>query len=229
MARIIGGNMEILEVKNLSVKYNEHFALKNVSFKVNEKEYICLVGKNGSGKSTLLKTISGLIKKDSGDIDLKISRAEVSYLAQNNMNDIDFPATAKEIILTGVQKHGIKPFYTKEDEKALEKVAKDLKIEDLLHKKIGDLSGGQRQRVLLARTLIGNPKVLLLDEPCSGLDISTIKNFYKILDELYEKSDITIIMATHDLDEIHNKSIRVIALEQKVVFNGNIKDYEVNE
>ena len=90
--------MEILEVKNLSVKYNEHFALKNVSFKVNEKEYICLVGKNGSGKSTLLKTISGLIKKDSGDIDLKISRAEVSYLAQNNMNDIDFPATAKEII-----------------------------------------------------------------------------------------------------------------------------------
>ena len=171
----------------MSVKYNEHFALKNVSFKVNEKEYICLVGKNGSGKSTLLKTISGLIKKDSGDIDLKISRAEVSYLAQNNMNDIDFPATAKEIILTGVQKHGIKPFYTKEDEKALEKVAKDLKIEDLLHKKIGDL------------------------------------------DELYEKSDITIIMATHDLDEIHNKSIRVIALEQKVVFNGNIKDYEVNE
>ena len=221
--------MEILEVKNLSVKYNEHFALKDVSFKVKDKEYICLVGKNGSGKSTLLKTISGLVKKDSGDINLKISRADVSYLAQNNMNDINFPATAKEIILTGVQRHGIKPFYTKEDEKALAKIIRDLKIEDLLNKKIGDLSGGQRQRVLLARTLIGNPKVLLLDEPCSGLDVSTIKNFYKILDELYEKSDITIIMATHDLDEIHNKSIRVIALEQKVVFDGNIKDYEVNE
>lgn len=221
--------MDILEVKNLSVKYNEHFALKDVSFKVKDKEYICLVGKNGSGKSTLLKTISGLVKKDSGDIELKISRAEVSYLAQNNMNDINFPATAKEIILTGVQKHGIKPFYTKEDEKALEKIIKDLKIEDLLHKRIGDLSGGQRQRVLLARTLIGNPKVLLLDEPCSGLDVSTIKNFYRILDELYEKSDITIIMATHDLDEIQNKSIRVIALEQSVVFDGNIRDYEVNE
>lgn len=221
--------MDILEVKNLSVKYNEHFALKDVSFKVKDKEYICLVGKNGSGKSTLLKTISGLVKKDSGDIELKISRAEVSYLAQNNMNDINFPATAKEIILTGVQKHGIKPFYTKEDEKALERVIKDLKIEDLLHKRIGDLSGGQRQRVLLARTLIGNPKVLLLDEPCSGLDVSTIKNFYRILDELYEKCDITIIMATHDLDEIQNKSIRVIALEQSVVFDGNIRDYEVNE
>lgn len=221
--------MEILNVKNLSVKYNEHYAIKDVSFKVNEKEYICLVGKNGSGKSTLLKTISGLVKKDFGDIELKIDRAEVSYLAQNNMNDINFPATAKEIILTGVQKHGINPFYTKDDEKSLEKIAKELKIEDLLNKKIGDLSGGQRQRVLLARTLIGKPKVLLLDEPCSGLDITTIKNFYNILDELYEKSNITIIMATHDLDEIHNDNIRVIALDQKIVFDDNIKKYEVNE
>ncbi len=221
--------MKILEVKDLSVKYNEHYALKNISFDINEKEYVCLVGKNGSGKSTLLKTISGLIKKETGNVEFKINRSEVSYLAQNNMTDIDFPATAKEIILTGVQKHGIKPFYSKEDEKALGEVAKKLKIEDLLHKKIGDLSGGQRQRVLLARTLIGNPKVLLLDEPCSGLDITTIRNFYSILDELYKNTDITIIMATHDLDGIKNKNIRVIALEQEIVYDGNIKNYEVNE
>lgn len=221
--------MEILEIKNLNVKYNEHYALKDVNLKVNDKEYICLVGKNGSGKSTLLKTIAGLLKKDSGVIDFKMDRAEVSYLAQNNMTDIDFPATAKEIILTGTQKHGIKPFYSKEDEKALENIAKNLKIEDLLNKKIGDLSGGQRQRILLARTLIGNPKVLLLDEPCSGLDVNIIKVFYEILDELYKKTDITIIMATHDLDEIKNENIRVIALEQNVVFDGNIKEYQANE
>lgn len=221
--------MEILEVRNLNVKYNEHYALKDVNLKVNEKEYICLVGKNGSGKSTLLKTIAGLLKKDSGTIDFKMDKAEVSYLAQNNMTDIDFPATAKEIILTGTQKHGIKPFYSKEDEQALENIAKNLKIEDLLNKKIGDLSGGQRQRILLARTLIGNPKVLLLDEPCSGLDVNIIKVFYEILDELYEKTDITIIMATHDLDEIKNENIRVVALEQNVVFDGNIKEYQANE
>ncbi|MCI8291166.1 MAG: ATP-binding cassette domain-containing protein [Clostridia bacterium] len=221
--------MNILEVKNLCVKYNEHYALKNVSFNVKEKEYVCLVGKNGSGKSTLLKTISGLIKKDSGSIEFKIDKSDVSYLAQNNMTDINFPATAKEIILTGVQKHGIKPFYSKKDEIELEKVTKNLKISDLLNKKIGDLSGGQRQRVLLARTLIGNPKVLLLDEPCSGLDISTIKNFYAILDDLYKNTDITIIMATHDLEAIKNENIRIIALEQKVVFDGNIKKYEVGE
>lgn len=216
--------MNIIEVKNLSVKYNEHVALKNINLKVKEKEYICLVGKNGSGKSTLLKTITGLIKKDTGKIEFKIDRSDVSYLAQNNMTDISFPATSKEIILTGLQKHGILPFYNKKDEEKLKEIAKKLKIENLLNKKIGDLSGGQRQRVLLARTLIGDPKLLLLDEPCSGLDKATIRNFYKILDELYAKNDVTILMATHDLEEIHNPSIRVIELDQEIVFDGNINE-----
>ena len=220
--------MSILDVKNLSVKYNDHYAIKDVNFSVNEGEYICLVGKNGSGKSTLLKAITKLIKKESGDIEFKISKDEVSYLAQNNMVDISFPATAKEIILTGVQKHGVKPFYTKHDEKKLNEVVKKLKIENILHKKIGDLSGGQRQRVLLARTLISNPKLLLLDEPCSGLYVETIKTFYSILDELFENDNITIIMATHDLDEIKNDKIRVIAIDEKVVFDGGISEYLKN-
>ena len=91
------------------------------------------------------------------------------------------------------------------------------------------MSGGQRQRVLLARTLIGEPKLLLLDEPCSGLDKVTIKNFYKILDDLYEKGNITIVMATHDLNEIHNPNIRVVALDQEVIFDGNIEEYIKSE
>ena len=130
--------MNIIEVKKLSVKYNEHIALKNINMTVKEKEYICLVGKNGSGKSTLLKTITGLIKKESGKVEFKINRGDVSYLAQNNLTDISFPATAKEIIMTGTQKHGIKPFYTKKDEEKLKEVVKELKIENLLNKKIGD-------------------------------------------------------------------------------------------
>ena len=108
--------MNIIEVKKLSVKYNEHIALKNINLNVKEKEYICLIGKNGSGKSTLLKTITGIIKKESGKVEFKMDRSEVSYLAQNNMTDINFPATSKEIIMTGLQKHGIMPFYTKKDE-----------------------------------------------------------------------------------------------------------------
>lgn len=221
--------MEIIKVKNLSVKYNDHLAIKDVTLSINENEYICLVGKNGSGKSTFLKTITGLQRKESGTIDFNISKSEVSYLAQNNMTDENFPATAKEIIMTGVQKHNLKPFYSKADEESYEKIIKKLHIEDIVNKKIGDLSGGQRQRVLLARTLIGNPKVLLLDEPCNGLDSNTVKSFYKILDNLYEESNITIIMATHDLKNISNSNIRVVALEQEIIFDGSIKDYKTED
>ncbi len=217
--------MKVLEIKNLSVKYNEHYALQKVNLTIKQKEYICLVGKNGSGKSTLLSSIAGLIKKHSGTISFFADKGDVAYLAQNNMKEIDFPATAKEIILTGCQKHMIKPFYSKEDEKLLEEISEKLNITSLLNKKIGDLSGGERQRVLLARTLIGQPKILLLDEPCSGFDVQTIRTFYDILDELYEKTNITIIMATHDLDEIKNNKIRVVELDGTIVFDGSIEEF----
>ncbi len=218
--------MKIFDIKKLNVKYNEHYALKKINLSIKPNEYVCLVGKNGSGKSTLLKVIAGLIKKDSGTIDIYANKGDIAYLAQNNMRDINFPATAKEIIMTGCQKHGEKLFYSKTDEEALEKISEKLNIKKLLNKKIGDLSGGERQRILLARTLIGNPKILLLDEPCSGFDAQSIRTFYKILDDLYSNTDITIIMATHDLDEISNTNVRVIALDQEIVFDGNINDYK---
>ncbi len=217
--------MEVIKISQLNAKYNEHLAIKNINLNINSHEYLCLVGKNGSGKSTLLKAITGLIKKDSGNIDFKINKSDVAYLAQNNMTDENFPATAKEIIMTGNQKHHIKPFYTKANEEAFKNIVKKLKIENITNKKIGDLSGGQRQRVFLARTLISNPKILLLDEPCSGLDSSTIKTFYNILDELYLTTDITIIMATHDLQNLSNPNIRIVSLEQEIIFDGNIQEY----
>ena len=90
--------MEVIKISQLNAKYNEHLAIKNINLNINSHEYLCLVGKNGSGKSTLLKAITGLIKKDSGNIDFKINKSDVAYLAQNNMTDENFPATAKEII-----------------------------------------------------------------------------------------------------------------------------------
>ncbi len=216
---------KILEIKNLNVYYNGHNALKNINIDIKPNEYICLVGKNGSGKSTLLKSITGLIKKESGTINFNVDKSEIAYLAQVGQVDSKFPATAREVIMTGCQKHGIKPFYSKKDEIEFEKICNLLNINKIIDKKIGELSGGQRQRVLLARTLIGKPKVLLLDEPCSGLDIESIDNFYTVLDNLFYNKEVTIIMATHDLDEIKNNDIRVICLEQEIIFDGNIKDY----
>lgn len=218
--------MEVLEVKNLKVSYSNHVALENVSFKVNEGEYICLVGENGSGKSTLVKTIVGLQKEDEGKVDIKISLDQVSYLAQTNLKDLNFPATAKEIILSGTQKHGKFPFYTKKDKELYKQVIKELKIEDIQNRRIGDLSGGQKQRVLIARALIREPKLLILDEPSTGLDYNITKELYEILKRLNKEKNITIIMATHDLDEINHENVRIICLAKTVKYDGDIENWK---
>ncbi len=217
--------MSILEVKNLYTSYNGHVALENINFSINEGEYVCLVGENGSGKSTLIKTIVGLHKKDSGEIILNESLENISYLAQNNLTDLEFPATAKEIIMTGVQKHKVLPFYTKNDYKKFDEICDLLKIKNFVNKKIGDLSGGQRQRIMLARALIREPKILILDEPCSGLDINITKELYEMLNRLNKELKMTIIMATHDLDEVKQENVRVICLAKTVTYDGNINEW----
>ena len=217
--------MNLIEIKNLSTTYNGHIAIKDVSFNVKKGDYICLIGENGSGKSTLIKTIVGLNKKDSGEIIKNIEPEKISYLAQNNLTDLDFPATAKEIIMTGVQRHGVLPFYNKDDHKKFEEICDLLGIKNFVNKQIGQLSGGQRQRIMLARALIRKPELLILDEPCSGLDVNITKEFYEILNKLNKESDLTIIMATHDLDEVENEAARVICMATTVKFDGNIKDW----
>ncbi|MBR3720857.1 MAG: ABC transporter ATP-binding protein [Clostridia bacterium] len=218
--------MNLIEIKNVTTTYNGHVAVKDVSFDVKKGDYICLIGENGSGKSTLIKTIVGLNKKDSGDIIKNIESEKISYLAQNNLVDIDFPATAKEIIMTGVQKHRSLPFYNKEDHQKFEEVCELLGIKSFVNKQIGQLSGGQRQRIMLARALIRKPEMLILDEPCSGLDVNITKEFYEILNRLNKEKNLTIIMATHDLDEIENENVRVICMATTVKFDGNIKEWE---
>ena len=218
--------MEIIEIQNLTSKYNNHTAIDNISFSVAENEYVFLVGENGSGKSTLIKSLVGLHKPSIGNIKLNISKNDIAYLSQNNMVNITFPATAKEIIMTGTQAHKKFPFYTKEDYTKFEKVCKTLKIQDILGKRIGDLSGGQRQRVMLGRALIREPKLLVLDEPFSGLDSKITLELYKILDKLHKESNITIIMASHDIEEIKTMNARVIYLATTLKFDGDIKDWK---
>ncbi|MBE5805304.1 MAG: ATP-binding cassette domain-containing protein [Clostridiales bacterium] len=218
--------MNILDIKNLTVLYNNHTAVNNVSFTVKPHEYICLVGENGSGKSTLLKTIIGLNKKYTGKIIKNILPEEISYLAQNNMVDLDFPATCREIILTGVHKHKMNFFYKEEHYKKLNEVCSLLNIEKILDKRIGELSGGQRQRVILARALIRQPKLLILDEPCSGLDINIKKELYDMLIKLNKEEGLTILVATHDLAEIKSDNARVICLKTEVQFDGKIGEWK---
>ena len=217
--------MTILEVKNLKVLYSNHIAIDNISFKIEDGEYVCLVGENGSGKSTLIKTIVGLLKPEEGSVNLNISLDEISYLSQTNLKELNFPATAKEIIMSGVQKHK-KLFYTKKDKEDYLEIIKKLKIEDLQNRRIGDLSGGQKQRVLIARSLIRKPKLLILDEPVSGLDVNITKELYNILNTLNKENNITIIMATHDIDEIEDIKPRIINLATTLKYDGNLEGWK---
>ena len=218
--------MTILEVEKLKVSYSNHIALDDINFKIEEGEYVCLVGENGSGKSTLVKTIVGLLKPDEGKVSVNISLDEVSYLSQTNLKDLDFPATSKEIIMSGVQKHNKLPFYTKKDKELYKEIIKKLKIEDLQYKRVGDLSGGQKQRVLIARALIREPKLLILDEPATGLDYNITKELYKILEYENKENKMTIIMATHDLDEINEIKPRIISLAKTVKYDGNYEGWK---
>ncbi len=128
--------------------------------------------------------------------------------------------------MTGCQKHNKIPFYTKIDKQNLKKIVDELGINDIINKRIGDLSGGQKQRVLLARSLIRNPKMIILDEPQTGLDINITRELYKILEKLNKEKNVTIIMATHDLDELDNIKPRIICIAKTVKYDGRFEDWK---
>ena len=204
--------MELLKVENVSIAYDHErdFAVENVSFSVRDGEYICIVGSNGSGKSTLIKGIAGLIGVSRGSIHRPLPIEGYAYLSQNHMIDKDFPATVAEVVLSGTQKQGKRlPFYTRSDRKTAAQVMAMMGIDEFAGRRIGNLSGGQQQRVLLARAFCRDPKLLLLDEPCAGLDPAMTREFYGILDRLNREKHIAVLMVSHDLEQVRQYAHRV--------------------
>jgi len=128
--------------------------------------------------------------------------------------------------MTGVQKHKKLPFYTKQDREFFNEIVKELKIEDIINKRIGDLSGGQKQRVLLARSLIRKPKLIILDEPSTGLDVNITKDLYSILARLNKEKKVTIIMATHDFVEVKSIKPRIICIAKTIKYDGNYEGWK---
>ena len=215
--------MELLKVENVSIAYDHErdFAVENVSFSVRAGEYICIVGSNGSGKSTLIKGIAGLIGVSRGSIHRPLPIEGYAYLSQNHMIDKDFPATVAEVVLSGTQKQGKRlPFYTRSDRKTAAQVMAMMGIDEFAGRRIGNLSGGQQQRVLLARAFCRDPKLLLLDEPCAGLDPAMTREFYDILDRLNREKHIAVLMVSHDLEQVRQYAHRVIVMDQTVEFDG---------
>ncbi len=193
--------MKRLECKNLSVGYENKIVLKDLNFSINSGDFLVIVGENGTGKTTLMKTIAKLQKKISGKIDYLNHTCTIGYLPQQKAYQKNFPASVKEIVLSGCQsKNKFKLFYNKADKKlALENIKK-LGIETLSEKYYNELSGGQQQRVLLARSLCAVDDLLLLDEPTASLDPKASEKLYKVINNL-NKDKISIIMISHDIEE----------------------------
>ena len=193
--------MSYIKVENLSLGYDDEIVCSNINFEINKKDYLCIVGENGAGKSTLIKTLLNLKENKDGNIifskDLK--RSEIGYLPQQTLVQKDFPATVYEVVLSGMLSHlKYRPFYTKKEKKRVHEEMEKLGITHLQNKSYRHLSGGQQQRVLLARALCASDKIVLLDEPVTGLDPQVTQEFYALLEEL-NKEGMTIVMVSHDL------------------------------
>lgn len=219
--------MSLIELKNLSLGYEKIIVLNNINITINENDFICIVGPNGSGKSTLIKGILGLIKPMKGKVIFHgLKQNFIGYMPQETKIDSTFPASTYEIVLSGtLNSLGLKPFYTKKEKEIANKNLKLLKIENLKNKNFCDLSGGQRQKVLLARSLCATSKLLILDEPSNNLDKASKKELYKIIKELNEKHNITIIMITHDLDHDNLIGNKILSLRDDSIFFGTTEEF----
>ena len=217
--------MPILSLHNVSIAYGSLVAVEDVSFGVREGDFVCIVGANGSGKSTLVRAVLGLIPVSGGDV--RLGTPQVAYVPQVERADREFPATVQEIVLTGTQRAGRRiPFYTARDKEDAREAMESLGIADLAKTQIGRLSGGQRQRVLLARAMCRSPRLLFLDEPCSGLDAATKRAFYATLARLHRERDTAVVMVSHDLDDVATHADRVAVMARSLVFLGDVEEWK---
>lgn len=219
--------MSLIECKNLNIYYDRHPAVKDVSFTVNKGDYLCIVGENGSGKSTLLKGLLGLKSPFSGSITFnEIRQTQIGYLPQQTPVQHDFPASVHEVVLSGcLNSKGLHLFYGKKDKQRANENMRKLGIESLSKMSFRDLSGGQQQRVLLARALCATEKLLLLDEPVSGLDPIVTTELYQLIHKLNKEQGITIIMISHDILSSIKYADTILHMDTSIKFFGSVSEY----
>lgn len=189
--------------EELAVGYSGRALRNNFNLKIDAGDYICIIGENGAGKSTFIKTLVGLIPPIEGDIRFtgNIDRKDIAYLPQQRDIQKDFPASVIEVVMSGcLNRLGFRPFFGNQERKLAADAIRELELEDIKNESFRELSGGQRQRVLLARAIASSRKILVLDEPITGLDPVAAANLYRILNRL-NQSGTTIITISHDIDK----------------------------
>lgn len=220
---------EVIKLENVTYRYNSDLVLEDISFKADEGDLLGIIGPNGAGKTTLFSLILGLLESYQGKItvfgeDIRNNRKvlkKIGYIPQKNIIDKGFPATVEEIVSLGVF-----------ERKTKDKIISAIKTVGLLeqkHKRIGELSGGQQQRILIAKALVNEPQLLILDEPTTGIDLETQNKFYALLRKLNSENKITIILASHDLDAINKLANKIACVNRKMSFHGDAHEFFGNE
>ena len=219
--------MSYITCENLILGYEGTPVAEHISFSVEKGDYLCIVGKNGAGKSTLMKTLLGLTPLMGGRIQYGdgLEAHEIGYLPQQTFVQRDFPASVWEIVLSGtLSKCGRRPFFHKEQKQLAEENMKRMDIWDLKRECYRNLSGGQQQRVLLARALCASSKLLVLDEPVTGLDPKVTLEFYQLITDL-NREGLTIIMVSHDIHAAVRYASHVLHVEREKSFIGTTGAY----
>ena len=211
--------MFLLKCNKLTLGYNNKDILHSFDYGIHSGEYLCIIGRNGCGKTTFLRGLAGVLRPKSGKIELcdNLRRNQIGYLPQITIAQKDFPASVEEIVLSAFQgKSLLLPFYGKALRKRASECLELTRTENLRKESFRELSGGQKQRVLLARALCAAERLLLLDEPVTGLDPESSQNMYNIIKDLHEYKNMTIVMVTHDIDAARNNATRVLNFNEIV-------------
>ena len=219
--------MNAIEIKNLTVAYGENIALENFNLNVNEGSLMALVGPNGAGKSTLIKTILKFLKQITGEI--KINKKTLAYVPQRNSVDWDFPTTLFDVVEMGCYgRVGLFKRVNKEEKQKVLKAIEQVGMLDFKDRQISELSGGQQQRTFIARALVQEADIYLMDEPFQGVDSTTEKSIVDILKKLKSEGK-TILVVHHDLQTVPTYFESVTFVNKRVIASGKIQDVFTKE
>lgn len=221
--------MPLVSVQSVSYKYNSESVLENVSFDIEEGDFLGIIGPNGAGKTTLFHCMLGLLNSYSGRItilnqDIKKYKnilKKIGYIPQKKSIDQKFPLTVEELVSLSLPRNTSKNIVLE--------ILKQVRLFTMKDKIIGQLSGGQQQRVLIAKALVNNPIILILDEPTNELDPKSQNDFYSLLKELNEKNKITIIWSSHDMDAVNKYANKVSCINKRMFFHGDKGEFFSSE
>lgn len=223
--------MSVISCKNVYLSYDNVSVINDLNFELCEGNYLCIVGENGSGKSTLIKALLGLKQTASGHLHIAggINGKGIGYLPQQTTSQKDFPASVYEVVLSGciAGKKGV--FFSREHKQNAVENMKKLDIYHLRKKCYRELSGGQQQRVLLARALCAGKKMLLLDEPVTGLDPIVTNDFYNVINKLNKQMGVTVVMVSHDLLSAVEYATHILHLKKDGSFFGTVDEYRSSD